>query len=288
MSNSFTAMDDYVSIMNNLFLGYLPYQENQTDPRSLFPRCERNGVDQGAHNYLIYSSLLAKTTTSVQILYPTSFPVIHMQSMMNRLDGLFSTSPPFLIMNQAAISNSPYAIVHQYDRHKGLQDLLAKKYVDWIDWSHSFSSEWEQTAACRQFTYEEDVDVLKGKCDAGVTRAMTASGCCENCLQQPGGSCTAFTFVDGTCFLKNCAIGETKTYFNSFYREVYRETNPNLRDNDKLTFPVDRTLPLPSQQQLLRLQEQANQQSARNKQQSLKRSSTFYLEGAVSGARKSS
>jgi hypothetical protein len=223
---SLSVMKRYMEIMNNILLGLQPLATSDTgtgkdppsDPSTRFPSCERNGVDQGIHNYLVYSGLFPLPIT---IHYPDSFPVINLQSSLELY--LPSTRDPSTI-DMIPPQKGQFAIVHQYDRNNELQLKLAEKYVDWIDWKspNNIEKEWKQTSECSDyFSYLSDVDMFRGQCDVGVARVMTAASCCAVCVQrgrnfqqklgldngvgqQQTKDCTAFTYLGGVCYLKDC------------------------------------------------------------------------------------
>jgi hypothetical protein len=59
---NYFAMSKYLETMRNFLIGNYPNERNERNPYSLFPTCERNGVDQGLHNYIIYNKLVQAST----------------------------------------------------------------------------------------------------------------------------------------------------------------------------------------------------------------------------------
>ena len=82
-----------------------------------FEACERNGVDQGIHNVLVYSSVIQNLT----LIGPSDGEVIHVQNTQPIMDS----------ESVVHVSQRPFKIIHQYDRHMALQQSLLLKYVDW-------------------------------------------------------------------------------------------------------------------------------------------------------------
>jgi hypothetical protein len=144
-------------------------------PTSKFPSCERNGVDQGVHNYIIHSNLLP---FEVSVKYPESFPVVNMQSATDILP-----LPDDFTTVTMTLTRELYAILHQYDRNTELQLALGKKYIDWIDWTHP-ELERKVETHCSHFSFLENYDILRGKCDIGSGRAMTSASCCSICVNK--------------------------------------------------------------------------------------------------------
>jgi hypothetical protein len=61
---NFYAISKYIETMRNFLIGNYPNERNEKNPYSLFPTCERNGVDQGLHNYIIYNKLVQASAIS--------------------------------------------------------------------------------------------------------------------------------------------------------------------------------------------------------------------------------
>jgi hypothetical protein len=108
------AVTEYVRTMSDIFKGTA-----QGELKGQFPQCERNGVDQGAHNVLVH-------TGALDHLHPRRWgqaegPVANMQAKVAVLRcGL---------QEGCKVSNSAgtVAVVHQYDRYPELQTWLFKK-----------------------------------------------------------------------------------------------------------------------------------------------------------------
>ena len=84
--------------------------------------CERNGVDQGMHNYFLYSGNLTSIVTNLYVATCEEGPVASIQSM------------PRLVRDKAGrlLNNdrTPYAVVHQYDR----SEMLTSQYSGQYPW----------------------------------------------------------------------------------------------------------------------------------------------------------
>jgi hypothetical protein len=77
------------------------------------------------------------------------------------------------------------------------------QYVDWVDTNNPMA-EWQSDPQCAKYQPKNDVDLFKGVCDLNLKGGMTGpSACCGVCERTNG--CRAFTYYQGTCFLKNCA-----------------------------------------------------------------------------------
>ena len=249
------SMINYIIKMGKILLNDYPCINTN------FPVCERNGVDQGVHNVLIYMGQIEPSL----IKYSNDFPIINLQSsgiigslkdLTTGNNGIVSLPPPPLSSNngdssigsavtrlkspikskesgrenkQWMMSNgSPYAIVHQYDRNYDLQLSLAKRYISWIDFDNPVN-EWKTTPTCNNYGVVFGVDLLRGKCDLTSQRVLTAASCCEICSQNNGKDgttlpCTSFTYSSGTCYMKTCA------YETEIAPIVKLVQDPNFRD----------------------------------------------------------
>ncbi len=70
-------MIQYIHMMSQVLLGNFPCIPTPNDAiDSKFPKCERNGVDQGVHNALLHLHFL----DPVQVKYADTFPVVNLQS----------------------------------------------------------------------------------------------------------------------------------------------------------------------------------------------------------------
>lgn len=218
-----THMMQYVHVMNNVLLGYFT-NVNHTipDPTSLFPRCERNGVDQGVHNYLVHSRAFP---FQVDVKYPEFFPVINMQSSQE-YEPLPSDKTTILMGN-----NKEFSIVHQYDRNIEMQLALGRRYVDWVDWNNP-EKEWKEMSSCNHhFDLPlNHADLFRGVCDSGSARAMTPATCCDLCRNrgknfdsetgnQNKKDCTGFTFVNGVCYFKDCPKNLLTLQLNEYKKQ---------------------------------------------------------------------
>ncbi len=106
-----TILGDYQSICDYLdaFLLSLP------DARSVM----RMGLDQGIHNYLIYTGKLKDVT-----LYPNRTSEVLTMGLIRAIDEL-----PRDEKGQFVDANGvPYAVIHQFDRHEGLAAQIRARY----------------------------------------------------------------------------------------------------------------------------------------------------------------
>ncbi|CAM9713655.1 unnamed protein product, partial [Phaeothamnion confervicola] len=82
-------------------------------------RCERNGVDQGVHNYLIHIGAIP----DVQTFGQESGPVANMQ--MYKLAGSSKDGSIPVVQNRAG---KAVVVAHQYDRNKAFMAQVFAKY----------------------------------------------------------------------------------------------------------------------------------------------------------------
>ena len=151
-----------------------------------FESCERNGVDQGIHNVLVYSNMIQNLT----ILGPSDGVVIHVQNTKLTM----SSNSVVYIQD----SKQPVKIVHQYDRHRVLQQSLLLKYVDW-----EISSNANGTGHCMGYSLLTNTDLFYGIGDIhNVPLAVPhMEGCCAQCSTTP--ECCGFVYAStGSCWLK--------------------------------------------------------------------------------------
>jgi hypothetical protein len=175
----------YLIIMEDVIMGK---KQTIAGKKSKFPTCERNGVDQGTHNYILHKGYVS----NLHIWSQFDGPVMNMQAKK-------ATIKSDIVYNSRGEKS---AIVHQYDRFPALQKALFKQYVDWTDTDNPMA-EWKEDQKCNSFNYKENVDMFKGRCDLKLQGGATsAASCCNYCLNVPG--CKAFTFLSGTCFMKSC------------------------------------------------------------------------------------
>lgn len=194
--------------------------------RNRLPGAERNGVDQGVHNTLLYLNAF-----SARVVYPHTFPVINVQSALNTMGFFLDTDNKMLKM----MDGRPFAIVHQYDRLMELQNMFIALYVPWIDLTNIFS-EWDSSSDCKSFSHMKDMDMLRGMCDAGSQRVMTLASCCELCNKRSphrdnstrtyaNSICTGFTYAGGQCYFKKCTAKEVTDALR-VAQSVYSKSNP--------------------------------------------------------------
>jgi hypothetical protein len=152
-----------------------------------FEACERNGVDQGIHNVLVYSSVIQNLT----LLGPTDGAVIHVQN-----------TQPIMDSDLVVISERPVKIIHQYDRHMALQQSLLLKYVDWEISSHA-----NGTGHCAGYALQTNADLFYGVGDIYniPAAAPRMHDCCARCSSTP--ECCGFVYAPpGSCWLKRICI----------------------------------------------------------------------------------
>lgn len=101
----------YLDLMSGIVSGDSKYDSvNNVLLNGQFPRCERNGVDQGVHNVIVHNNLIPDIKTWDQ----SSGPVANLQAGMAiiRDNKVFNKKGELM------------AVVHQYDRNAGLQKYL--------------------------------------------------------------------------------------------------------------------------------------------------------------------
>ncbi|RYH15498.1 hypothetical protein EON65_31690 [archaeon] len=189
-----------------------------------FPQCERNGVDQGMHNVLIYLNLIP-----IKICDYYSFPVINLQSATT--DHKFHHENKSIMLARAS-SHIPYAIVHQYDRFDVFQKDLVDSYIPWMNTSNPLQ-ELTTNHACSPYKILQGLDMTRGLCDLNAQNVLSVGACCDLCfkLNNPdqyvlptiwnntieaqsnitsysNKVCTGFIFDGQKCFLKKCSEEE--------------------------------------------------------------------------------
>ena len=179
------AVLDYLDNMNDIITG-----AHKTDIGQLskFPTCERNGVDQGAHNVLVYKGAIP----NMKIWGQAEGPISNLQAGQYELREN-------VVYNR---KDMKVAVVHQYDRSQALQKYLFKRYVYWTNTDDPIA-EWRTTAACDRFEASWNVDLFSGICDLSMRGGATSpSSCCSFCSNVQG--CKSFTYFSSKCFLKSC------------------------------------------------------------------------------------
>eukprot|EP00981_Chlorochromonas_danica_P000174 scaffold47_cov172-Ochromonas_danica.AAC.14 len=190
-----------------------------------FPSCERNGVDQGVHNVLIYFHL-----SPARIIFPPDSAVIHLQAVLELYPPVFSLQRKTVLTSKnkeqegtvvvASHNNQMFSIVHQYDRLRKYQSALLPQYVSWVNFSNPWD-EWKTEPECSSFQYITNIDLLRGKCDISNQRAISLASCCALCnaitsrvnnggqksspYQIDNKACSGFTFVGSVCYFKRCS-----------------------------------------------------------------------------------
>jgi hypothetical protein len=151
-----------------------------------YQKCERNGVDQGLHNVLIYKGTFANPNALTMHSASTG-PVNNMQVRKSKCITkvwqfeymlILSPHPIYVIKCSIYIKSRQYklagdaetilnksgqvvAVAHQYDRDKSLLKRIIKKYQYWED---------AEDDMCEAYNRIDGVDGFKGRCDMGVSR----------------------------------------------------------------------------------------------------------------------
>lgn len=190
--------------------------------KSKFPRCERNGVDQGVHNVLMHFGF----TSNISIDFEPTAVFTNMQSsqtvayvpLRNSVDKrvVLMTDPPF-----------EFAVVHQYDRIHEIQAVLLKKYVYWLKFDSTAKEMWDSEQSCQAYHYVPNRDLMAGKCDCGHARAILPVSCCKMCSdrQRAGIICSGFAFSDGVCYFKECSKQELHSLSQVQVMNSFRNDN---------------------------------------------------------------
>lgn len=104
--------------------------------RSRFPQCERNGVDQGAHNAIIHLGALKTLHTDhgdvrieTVVWSQSSSPIVNMQAGLYRVVASGSDSSPAPTKQVLNMNGNVVAIAHQYDRNAEYQSSLFKHVI---------------------------------------------------------------------------------------------------------------------------------------------------------------
>lgn len=193
---SMATMDkaqEYLTVMSRIMTG-------QSMLGQRFPKCERNGVDQGVHNVVVHMALV----NSITIHHETDFPITHLQATSS-IDPAFINDPFAIELTFGVETPLVLSVVHQYDRFAMVQLALATRYVYWEDYSKPISI-WRSREDCAKFSTIEGTDILAGFCDSGSQRVSTPGSCCEICHKKGDGACSAFAYSDGICYFKNCQL----------------------------------------------------------------------------------
>eukprot|EP01031_Cornospumella_fuschlensis_P035751 gene35751-43367_t len=173
-----------------------------------FPRCERNGVDQGLHNILMHLGLLGGTSIQIHKHEHFSYPVINMQTAMMIVSHRVDKGKVYMSGGQL------YSIVHQYDRHTELQQQLVTRYLTGLVSTNPIE-EFTKSPDCAGYVSVADTDVLKRRCDLSSKRALTFGACCSLCHHEKGAaaSCTGFAYSGGVCYFKQCSVVENQAVY---------------------------------------------------------------------------
>ena len=162
----------------------------------LFSRCESNGVDQGAHNYVVYKRLVPELEVKFEETAPEAL-VAHIQTSLYT-PQLASDGSHEMRWNS---SFRGFEVVHQYDRHENLMRSLQAAFIPSLD-LRNVTTVFGLSEGCANFTLYEDTDIFRGSCDKGSFRAMSIRDCCNVCNGMDG--CRAFAFSRSVCYFKVC------------------------------------------------------------------------------------
>mmetsp|Transcript_4907 Transcript_4907/g.7263 ORF Transcript_4907/g.7263 Transcript_4907/m.7263 type:complete len:461 (+) Transcript_4907:134-1516(+) len=150
--------------------------------------CERNGVDQGMHNVLVWTNAIQ----NLNIVTQESGLIANMQSkhaVVKEMGG------GLVVINNK--KGEKMYIVHQYDRDLSVLKSFEKEYVDWVP---------EKSKECKMFDLDESgKDLFAGRCDLGLAGGATSiADCCRACRFWESCKGFAFSMGDGKCYMKNC------------------------------------------------------------------------------------
>jgi len=147
-----------------------------------FSSCERNGVDQGIHNVIIYD----RNLPNVELLNLDSGFILNLQGWSKR-DSVRNFEN---IQNDAGT----VPIVHQYDRNHDLQNFYISKYVDW-DMQKDAEEE------CKDFQIFKSIDLFNKRCDSTMTGGISIETCCKECRAMS--DCQGFAHDGQRCWHKS-------------------------------------------------------------------------------------
>ena len=160
-----------------------------------FVACERNGVDQGVHNVLIYTDQIK----GFRLRSENDGYVAHMQNTLMYVQRYaMQGNPGFRLSVESDRVQSPARIVHQYDREFDLQAYLFGRYMEWTELESA-----PGTGTCAGYSLVEEVDLLfaTGDLDDGHTNSTGSQGCCRECSALR--ACKSFLYIAGKgCWLK--------------------------------------------------------------------------------------
>jgi len=157
-------------------------------------QCERNGVDQGMHNVLVWTNQIS----NLHILTQESGPIANMQAELIVVSG----DGKNLRVNNKRGQIMP--IVHQYDRDMTVLRAFESLHVDWVP---------DDSKLCKGYNIDDSgVDLFAGRCDMGLAGGATSKGdCCRACNSWDGCKAFAFSIKDGKCYIKDCNnVGSAK------------------------------------------------------------------------------
>ena len=101
------AVYEYLRSMEDILLNT---KKSQLSINSKFPNCERNGVDQGVHNVLVYKNMIKY----LSIMSENDGNVVNLQGKTAKVVKKLVTN----------LKGDIFPIVHQYDRYPDLQKAL--------------------------------------------------------------------------------------------------------------------------------------------------------------------
>lgn len=84
------------------------------------PHCERNGIDQGMHNYFVYSGALEASVSALHLVSNEEGFIATVQSMPS-----VQRDPAGRVLNERG---AVVAAVHQYDRSPALKRQYEGEY----------------------------------------------------------------------------------------------------------------------------------------------------------------
>jgi len=181
-----------------------------------FAACERNGVDQGIHNVLVYKKMQhLPDIHKIVFEHQSSGVVAHMQ--VAESTGNMKYTGGTEVRNSAG---TRAIVMHQYDRNKELRRGI---YAKWIDWSPVEEVVGSDVKDCEKYRLVQNLELFDGIGDFEGSSTggeqLHFSNCCRLC-QNFSGSCSAFAHVGTTCWLKHMSSSELEAYNNQAFGEL--------------------------------------------------------------------
>lgn len=157
-----------------------------------FSVCERNGVDQGAHNVLIHTGKITHVIKHDQ----TTGLVANMQARIMVVSKGQVVNP----LGQKAV------IIHQYDRDL---DLMTKLFRDNVGWNAQ--DDFQGAGVCEGYTLRNNVELFHSVGDFNGNHVGPKQGeppftyldCCRLCSAHK--LCKSFSQMQTSCWLKAVA-----------------------------------------------------------------------------------